>query len=92
MKINQNDVPAKLKDLPGWELQGEGLAKEFVFKDFAQAFGFMASAAVVAEKMNHHPEWTNVYNKVAVRLTTHDVGGLSEADFELAKRMNSLVD
>jgi 4a-hydroxytetrahydrobiopterin dehydratase len=59
---------------------------------FIFAFGFMASAAIVAEKMNHHPEWSNVYNRVTVRLTTHDAGGITELDFELAARMTGLVD
>lgn len=92
MKINQPEAEARLADLPGWKLDGEAIVKEFGFQDFSQAIGFMMSAAVIAEKMNHHPEWTNVYNKVSVRLTTHDVGGLSGADFELAKRMDDLAE
>ncbi len=77
--------------VPGWDLEGEVLARTFTFPDFVRAFGFMASAAIVAEKMNHHPEWSNVYNRVTVRLSTHDVGGLSELDFELAAKMSELA-
>ncbi|MGH1469100.1 MAG: 4a-hydroxytetrahydrobiopterin dehydratase [Bdellovibrionales bacterium] len=64
------------------------LRKEFVFKDFKEAFSFMSSVAIKAEEICHHPEWLNVYNKVVVELTTHDTGGLSEKDYEMAKFMN----
>jgi len=76
----------------GWALvEGrDALCKSFVFKDFTQAFGWMTQAAIVAEKMNHHPEWSNVYKTVDVVLTTHDAGGLSELDVTLATRMDSL--
>jgi 4a-hydroxytetrahydrobiopterin dehydratase len=80
-----------LGDVPGWTLDDDALERTFTFPDFVTAFGFMASAAIVAEKMNHHPEWSNVYSKVVVRLSTHDVGGLSELDFELAARMSALA-
>ncbi len=77
----------------GWILQDErdAIAKEFVFKSFIQAFGFMTQAAIWAEKWNHHPEWSNVYNKVNVVLTTHDVDGLSALDVKLARKLDSLV-
>ncbi|MEM9158055.1 MAG: 4a-hydroxytetrahydrobiopterin dehydratase [Verrucomicrobiota bacterium] len=70
-----------------WQLVEGKLTKEFKFKSFVRAFGFMSQVAIVAEKMNHHPEWSNVYSRVRVQLTTHDVGGLSELDFKLAKKM-----
>ena len=70
-----------------WSLEDGKLTKEFKFKTFVRAFGFMSQVAIVAEKLNHHPEWSNVYNRVRVQLTTHDVGGLSELDFKLAKKM-----
>ena len=91
MKIDPTTARDRLTDLPGWRVEGDELVKIFTFKDFAQAFAFMAAVAPLAEKLNHHPEWTNVYNRVTVRLTTHDEGGLSELDFELAKWMNEVA-
>lgn len=72
-----------------WQISSEGkLAKTFKFKNFIRAFGWMSQIAICAEKLNHHPEWFNVYNKVNVELTTHDVGGISELDFKLAEKMD----
>ena len=81
-----------LKTLPRWEIQGGKLHRLFEFPDFIAAFGFMSRAALIAETLNHHPEWSNVYNRVDVLLTTHDAGGISELDFVLAKRLDALVD
>jgi 4a-hydroxytetrahydrobiopterin dehydratase len=80
--------------LPHWTLSEDTLAirRTLVFADFAQAFGFMARVALVAEKADHHPEWFNVYNRVEVRLTTHDAGGLSQRDVALAQAIDSFVD
>jgi 4a-hydroxytetrahydrobiopterin dehydratase len=80
-----------LKDLPEWrEVDGrKAIARTFKFKDFNQAFGFMARAALLAEKMDHHPEWFNVYNKVEVTLSTHDAGGVTDKDIAMAKAMES---
>lgn len=89
--LGDDEQQRRLADLDGWTIEDGGLSQTFTFADFASAFGFMASAAIVAEKMNHHPEWSNVYNRVTVRLTTHDVGGISELDFELAARMSALA-
>jgi 4a-hydroxytetrahydrobiopterin dehydratase len=82
-----------LKDLPGWaEVSGrEAIARTFVFKDFNEAFGFMSRAALVAEKHDHHPEWRNVYKTVDVVLATHDAGGVTSKDVELAKAMNAIA-
>ena len=82
-----------LGGLPGWtEVQGrEAIGKTFVFKDFNEAFGFMTRAALVAEKMDHHPEWRNVYKTVEVELSTHDAGGVTALDIELAKSMNAIA-
>ncbi len=91
MKIDIERAATLLAEAPGWSLNGGVLVKQFVFKDFGRAMGFMTAVAVAAEKINHHPEWTNVYNKVTVRLTTHDINGLSELDFELARTMNELA-
>lgn len=74
-----------------WKIQQEKLHKTFVFKDFITAFGFMSSVALQAEKLNHHPEWCNVYNRVKIDLTTHEVKGISARDFELATRIESLL-
>lgn len=79
--------------IPGWtEVQGqEAIGKTFVFKDFNEAFGFMTRAALIAEKMNHHPEWRNVYKTVEVVLSTHDAGGVTRLDVELATAMNAIA-
>ena len=74
-----------------WCMNETSLQKQWVFKDFAQAMAFMNAVAEVAERMNHHPEWTNVYNRVNVRLTTHDAGGLTQLDFDLAQAMDRLA-
>lgn len=74
-----------------WVVKGGKLSKQFIFKNFQYAFGFMTQCALVAEKMDHHPEWFNVYNKVDVQLTTHDVKGISERDFRLAKQMDDML-
>jgi 4a-hydroxytetrahydrobiopterin dehydratase len=82
-----------LGKLNGWsEVAGrDAITRTFVFKDFSQAFGFMARAALVAEKMDHHPEWSNVYKTVEVTLSTHDAGGLTELDVKLAGEMDRLA-
>jgi 4a-hydroxytetrahydrobiopterin dehydratase len=74
-----------------WQLQEDSLQTQWKFKNFLQAMAFMNEVAEVAERMNHHPEWSNVYNRVNVRLTTHDAGGLTALDFELAQAMDSLA-
>ena len=86
----RKDALGKLK---GWsEVPGrDAITKKFVFKDFNQAFGFMARAALIAEKMDHHPEWSNVYKTVEVTLSTHDAGGLTELDVKLATEMDRLA-
>lgn len=90
-KIDRDMVAEKLADLPGWALLSEkdALKKSFVFKDFNQAWGFMCRCALLAEKMNHHPEWFNVWNKVEVTLNTHDAGGVSALDLKMAAAMNA---
>lgn len=92
-KLSAKDRAAALKDLPGWhKVKGrDAIARSYKFKDFVEAFGFMTSVALTAEKMDHHPEWSNVYNKVEVTLTTHDAGGLTSNDLELAKAMDTLA-
>jgi 4a-hydroxytetrahydrobiopterin dehydratase len=79
--------------LPGWRVADgrDALQKTFKFKDFSEAFGFMARAALVAEKMDHHPEWSNVWNRVEVTLSTHSAGGLTELDVKLAEAMDRIA-
>lgn len=91
-KLDATEVVAALKNLAGWTVIDEKLTREFRFGSFVDAFGFMARAALLAEKMNHHPEWFNVYNKVRVQLMTHEAGGITDLDFLLAEKMNSLVE
>ncbi|MFS8838610.1 MULTISPECIES: 4a-hydroxytetrahydrobiopterin dehydratase [unclassified Synechococcus] len=91
VKLSEAEVQAKLENLPGWSLQDGKLHRQFQFRSFVEAFGWMSSVALVAESMGHHPEWTNVYNRVRVDLTTHDAGGITELDFTLAQRMNELA-
>ena len=85
------DIEEELKSLPGWSVVNEKLHKEFEFDSFNQAFGFMTMAAMEIEKMNHHPAWFNVYNRITIELTTHDAGGITRNDVNLAKILNSLA-
>ena len=89
--LTDEEQQRRLADLDDWTIEDGALTRTFTFASFVVAFGFMASAAIVAEKMNHHPEWSNVYNRVTIRLSTHDVGGISELDFELAAKMTELA-
>lgn len=91
VKLSEAEIQAKLENLPGWSLQDGKLHRQFQFGSFVEAFGWMSSVALVAESMGHHPEWSNVYNRVRVDLTTHDAGGITELDFTLAQRMNELA-
>ncbi|WP_159587583.1 4a-hydroxytetrahydrobiopterin dehydratase [Chelativorans xinjiangense] len=92
-KLENKQVEEALVELEGWSLARDGAAIErrFVFANFNEAFGFMTRAALAAEKLDHHPEWSNVYKTVDVTLTTHDAGGLTELDVKLAKRMNAFA-
>ncbi len=90
-KLSSADIQAKLSSIPGWTVANGKLHREYAFQDFVHAFGFMASAALVAESMNHHPEWFNVYSTVRVDLATHDAGGITELDFTLAGKMEELA-
>jgi len=90
IRLSAEIIDEELKNLKGWTVVNNKMHKEFEFMDFNQAFGFMTRAAMHIEKMNHHPEWFNVYNKIVVDLTTHDAGGITENDINLAKILNSL--
>jgi 4a-hydroxytetrahydrobiopterin dehydratase len=90
-KLTDMEILARLPALPGWTFTAGKLHKAFAFGDFVEAWGFMSAVALVAEAMGHHPEWSNVWNRVTVDLTTHDAGGISALDFDLAARMNTLA-
>jgi 4a-hydroxytetrahydrobiopterin dehydratase len=89
MKLSDAEIQARLGKLSGWTVNNGKLHRELQFADFVQAFGFMTRCALLAEKRDHHPEWFNVYNKVFIDLTTHDAGGISAKDFELAAAMEA---
>jgi 4a-hydroxytetrahydrobiopterin dehydratase len=89
--LSTTEIEAQLATLHGWQLVDGKLHREFVFADFVAAFGFMAQAALIAETLQHHPDWRNVWNRVKVDLWTHDLGGLSAKDFQLAARMSQLA-
>lgn len=94
MSIKQSteqELAVFLKENPEWIVQTKKLHREFVFGDFREAFGFMSEIALVAERSDHHPEWSNVYNKVMVDLTTHEAGGITQRDFELAAKMSEVA-
>ncbi len=91
VRLSDAELEAALATLSGWSLREGKLHKQFRFDDFVQAFGFMTRVALVAEAMNHHPEWFNVWNRVDVDLTTHDAKGITELDVALAGRMNELA-
>ena len=91
MKLTPEEIKAKLAELAGWQITGEQLVREFKFRDFQAAFGFMASVALAAEKMGHHPDWSNSYNRVTVSLSTHSAGGLTDKDFDLAAHINRIA-
>ena len=89
-KLTESEIAKNLESIPGWSTNDGKLVREFVFPTFVEAFGFMASVAIVAEKQNHHPEWFNVYNKVKIELATHDAGGITRSDFTLATSINEI--
>ena len=91
--LTQDALMAALATLPEWKVVADrpAIRRSFHFADFSAAFGFMARAALEAERADHHPEWTNVYNRVDVVLTTHDAGGVTDKDIALARRMDALI-
>jgi len=90
-KLAAAEITARLSALPGWSITGGKLHRELIFADFAQTFAFMGDVAREAEALQHHPEWFNVYNRVVIDLTTHDAGGITTLDFELARRAEDLA-
>lgn len=89
MTLSDDDIAAALGDLDGWEQDGNALAKTFEFADFPAAIDFMSRAAERIDELDHHPEWTNVYNRVDVRLSSHDAGGITDRDVRLAGVLNA---
>ncbi|MDW0189128.1 MAG: 4a-hydroxytetrahydrobiopterin dehydratase [Nitrososphaeraceae archaeon] len=84
-KLAGNELDEIVRNMKGWELKDEKLQKSFKFTNFVEAFGFMTRIALEAERMNHHPEWSNVYNNVTIKLSTHDAGGITDYDIKLAE-------
>lgn len=90
-RLSDTDVDARLASVPDWRREGQTLVRSLRFADFSEAFGFMARVALVAEVLDHHPDWSNVYNRVEIAVTTHDRGGLTALDFEFAHRVDAIV-
>jgi len=90
-KLTDAEISAGLTKLAGWKVQNGKLHREYKFSDFAHAFGFMATAAPTIEKNDHHPEWANVYNRVTVDLSTHDAGGITQKDLDLAALLEGIA-
>lgn len=90
-KLSQAELKKRIALLPEWRIVRGKLHREFKFADFTRAFGFMTSVALLAEKRNHHPDWSNGYDKVVIDLVSHDVGGLSARDFELATAIDTIA-
>lgn len=89
--LTPEEITEEQKSLKGWSVENGKLRKVFEFESFNQAFGFMARASMEIEKMNHHPEWFNVYNRITIELTTHDAGGITKNDTDLARILDSLA-
>lgn len=90
-KLKKKEVDQRLEALPHWKRKDGHLWRELVFADFSEAFGFMTRVALVAETMGHHPEWSNVWNRVSISLSTHDAGGITDKDFELASKVDRIA-
>jgi len=91
-KLSPQAINEQLAQLDGWSLHDDKLQRQFVFRHFVEAFGFMSQVALLAEALDHHPEWSNVYNRVKIELTTHDAGGITQRDFTLAQRINAVLE
>jgi len=91
-RLSDADVLAQLEKVPRWKVVEGKLHREFRFTNFVEAFGFMAQVALLAERRDHHPEWSNVYNRVVIDLATHDAGGLTALDFDLARAVDQVVE
>lgn len=90
-KLSDAEITERLTQAPAWKREADKIHRDFKFDNFVSAFGFMTKVALLAEKADHHPEWSNVYNRVSIELTTHDASGLSQKDFDLATQIDTLV-
>ncbi len=90
-RLGADEIAAALRELPAWELRAGKLQRELVFADFSEAFAFMTRVALAAEKLDHHPDWSNVWNRVSIALWTHDAGGITARDVALAKRIEAAL-
>jgi 4a-hydroxytetrahydrobiopterin dehydratase len=90
-RLSEAEIVQALQNLPGWSVAGGKLHRKYVFRDFVEAWGFMSSAALVVQQMDHHPEWSNVYHTVTVDLVTHDLEGIGTRDAELAAKLESIA-
>lgn len=88
--LNESDIQTQLELVPNWQRDTKSIVREYIFADFVEAFGFMSQVAILAERANHHPEWSNVYKRVTIKLTTHDCAGLSQLDFALAHEIDQI--
>jgi 4a-hydroxytetrahydrobiopterin dehydratase len=90
-KMTPQEIDERMATLEDWRHAGGALERELVFRDFVEAFGFVSRVALLAERQNHHPQWSNVYNRVSLSLSTHEAGGISERDFRLASAIDRLL-
>lgn len=90
-KLTEGEIAAAVSRLPGWNIKGGKLHREYKFPDFGHAMGFMMTAAPAIERLDHHPEWANVYNRVTVDLSTHDAGGITQKDCDLAALLEGIA-
>lgn len=90
-KADHGEIQAFIEQHPAWRLENNKLHREYIFRNFIEAFGFMTEIALLAESMNHHPEWLNVYQKLTIDLSTHKAGGITQLDFQLAQKMEQLA-
>jgi 4a-hydroxytetrahydrobiopterin dehydratase len=91
-RLTDVEIDSRLASLRAWERKGDSITTDFRFKDFSEAFAFMTRVALLAEAAGHHPNWTNVYNRVTIALSTHDAGGVTEQDFALAAAIDALIE
>jgi 4a-hydroxytetrahydrobiopterin dehydratase len=93
MKLNNQEIQSKMKEIgTNWVLKEPFIQRDFLFENFIEAFAFMTSVALIAEKLNHHPYWENTYNKVSISLSTHEAAGLTDLDFKFAKEVDKIIN
>ncbi len=90
--LTLDEIKLAASSIPGWENTGKSFSRDFTFSNFSETFAFMTEVALVSEKLNHHPEWTNVYNKISIIISTHDSGGITELDLEWISAVNKIVE